>query len=246
MTIAVLSDIHGNLAALDAVLADAAARGATRIVNLGDILSGPLDPVGTADRLMALGLETVRGNHERQLLEQPRAAMNASDGVTADAIGDHHRAWLASLPVDLWLEADLYACHGSPRSDLEFLIETLEPGTPRAATPDEVRERVAGIDAALILCGHSHVQRALRLDDGRLVVNPGSVGLQAFSDGHPFPYAIAMGTPHARYALVEREPSGEWQADLISVAYDWDDAAALAQGNGRPDWAIGLATGRVA
>ena len=68
MTIAILSDIHGNIAALDAVLADIAARGVTRIVNLGDILSGPLFPGETADRLMAMNLPTIAGNHERQLL----------------------------------------------------------------------------------------------------------------------------------------------------------------------------------
>lgn len=245
MLIAVLSDIHGNLAALDAVLADAAARGADRIVNLGDILSGPLDAAGTADRLMALGLETIRGNHERQLLHHAPAAMNPSDRAAHDALGPHHRDWLAALPVDAWLEADIYACHGSPRSDLEFLMETLEADALRAATPAEIADRLAGVDAALVLCGHSHVPRRVRLDDGRLVVNPGSVGLQAFADDHPRPYTVENGSPHARYALVERRADG-WEAELLAVAYDWEGAAAKARAAGREDWAIALATGRAA
>jgi len=242
MAIAVISDIHGNLGALDAVLADARGRGVERVVNLGDILSGPLDSVGTAERLMALDLKTIRGNHERQLLEQPRAAMNLSDAATDAVLEPRHRDWLSTLPVDMWLESDLYACHGSPRDDLEFLLETVEPAGCRAATPAEVAERVAGIDAALILCGHSHKQRAVRLDDGRLVVNPGSVGLPAFADDHPYPYTIESGTPHARYALVERGPDG-WISQLLTVAYDWDAASALAAANGREDWARALATG---
>lgn len=242
MAIAVISDIHGNLGALDAVLADARGRGVERVVNLGDILSGPLDSTGTAERLMALDLETIRGNHERQLLEQPRAAMNLSDAATDAVLEPRHRNWLSAMPVDMWLESDLYACHGSPRDDLELLLETVEPTGCRAATPAEVAERVAGIDAALILCGHSHKQRAVQLDDGRLVVNPGSVGLPAFADDHPYPYAIESGTPHARYALVERGPDG-WISQLLTVAYDWDAASALAAANGREDWARALATG---
>ncbi|HUD27291.1 MAG TPA: metallophosphoesterase family protein [Novosphingobium sp.] len=243
MVIAVISDIHGNLGALEAVLADARARGAERVVNLGDILSGPLDAVGTAERLMALGLETIRGNHERQLLDHPREAMNLSDAAADAVLEARHRDWLAALPVDMWLEDDLYACHGSPRDDLEFLIETVEPQGCRAATPDEIAARLGAIDAALVLCGHSHRQRAVRLDDGRLVVNPGSVGLPAFADDHPYPYVIESGTPHARYALVERGAEG-WQADLVAVAYDWDDAARLAAEGGREDWARALVTGR--
>ncbi|MDZ4355615.1 MAG: metallophosphoesterase family protein, partial [Variovorax sp.] len=68
MRIVALSDIHGNLPALNAVLADVARRGADLIVNCGDILSGPLWPAETAERLMALDLPTIAGNHERQLL----------------------------------------------------------------------------------------------------------------------------------------------------------------------------------
>lgn len=242
MAIAVLSDIHGNLAALDAVLADARARGAARIVNLGDILSGPLDAVGTADRLMALGLETIRGNHERQLLEQAREDMNLSDAATDAVLQPHHRAWLAALPVDMWLEDDLYACHGSPRGDLEFLLETVEPQGCRAATEAEVTERLGDLDAALVLCGHSHRQRAVKLGDGRLVVNPGSVGLPAFADDHPHPYVIESGTPDARYALVGCGPDG-WDAQLLTVAYDSTAAARRAAEGGREDWARALATG---
>ena len=88
MRIAAISDIHGNLGALDAVLADIARRGADLTVNLGDLLSGPLLPRETADRLMALDLPTISGNHERQLLAPDAAAMSASDRHAAQSVTD--------------------------------------------------------------------------------------------------------------------------------------------------------------
>jgi len=242
MQIAVLSDIHGNVRALDAVLADAARRGIERIVNLGDILSGPLDPVGTADRLMALNLETIRGNHERQLLNLQPERMGLSDAATIGRLEPRHLEWLAALPETLWLEHDLYACHGSPASDLEYLLETVEPEGCRPAREDEVAARLSGIHAPMILCGHTHLPRHLRLADGRQVVNPGSVGLPAYADDHPYPHAMETGTPHARYAVITRGAEG-WNAELIAVAYDWQAAADDASAVGREDWARALATG---
>jgi predicted phosphodiesterase len=84
MKIAVLADVHGNLGALDAVLADVTEQRVDLTVNLGDLLSGALHPRETADRLLALGLPTVRGNHERQVLTLPREQMTASDRLAHD------------------------------------------------------------------------------------------------------------------------------------------------------------------
>src|ERR1700691_723837 len=98
MKIAAISDIHGNLLALDAVLADIDRRGVDLIVNLGDILSGPLLPAETADRLMALDLPSIRGNHERQVLTLSPERMGPSDRHAFDTITDAHRKWIAALP----------------------------------------------------------------------------------------------------------------------------------------------------
>lgn len=244
MRLAVLSDIHGNLAALEAVLADSAAQRVDAMVNLGDILSGPLQPAETADRLIALGLPTIRGNHERQLLELPVERMGPSDRATAACLRPHHRAWLAGLPDHLWFGEDVLLVHGTPASDLEYFLETVTPEGLRAATPDEVAARAGDGPARLILCGHSHVPRSIALGDGRLVVNPGSVGLPAYAEDWPLPHVVETGSPHARYAIVERRAGG-WTASLRAVAYDWAAAACLAEARDRPDWATALRTGRV-
>lgn len=245
MRIAAISDIHGNLAALDAVLVDIAKRGVDLTVNLGDIVSGPLDPAGTADRLMALDLPTIRGNHERQLLTLDIGAMGPSDAVTAPRLSDAHKAWMMALPTGLRLAPDILLCHGTPTSDLEYYLDHVEPGGARAATAEEIEAKSGGETAALILCGHTHMPRRHRRAGGGLIVNPGSVGLPAYGDDHPWPHVMESGSPQARYAIAERGSYGCWQAELIAVDYDAEDAARTAEARGRPDWAVALRTGRM-
>jgi putative phosphoesterase len=244
MRIAVLSDIHGNLWALDAVLSDLARRNVDVTVNLGDILSGPLLPAETAERLMPLGLPTIRGNHERQVLEHDPARMGESDRWAHDHISAIHRDWIAALPASLRLQEDVLLVHGTPGSDLVYWMESVDPAGQRPATYAEVLERAGDARASLILCGHTHVPRAVQLEDGRLLVNPGSVGLQAYSDVHPHPHKAEIGTPHARYAIVECTGRG-WAVEQHAVPYDWEAAAQVAQRHGWPEWAFALRTGRM-
>lgn len=244
MRLAVLSDIHGNLAALEAVIADFRARGVERALDLGDLLSGPLQARETADRLIGLGWPTIAGNHERQVLNDPPERMSASDRHAAGELRADQRDWLRSLPPSLRLDEEVLLVHGTPASDLECFLETVDADGMRAASAAEVAHRAGADPARLILCGHTHVPRAVRLDDGRLVVNPGSVGLQAYAGEHPHPHRVENGSPQARYAIVERDRDG-WRAELLQVDYDWGAAAALARRNGREDWARALETGRV-
>lgn len=244
MKIAILSDIHGNLGALEAVLADIARRGADVTVNLGDILSGPLRPCDTAQRLMPLNLPTIAGNHERQVLEHAPERMGASDLYAHAEITAEQREWIRNLPATLRLTGEVLMVHGTPDNDLVYFMETVEESGMRAATHDEVLRRAGAVQAELILCGHTHVPRVMQLNDGRLIVNPGSVGLQAYDDAHPYPHKVENHTPHARYAVAERGDEG-WRVELIAVPYDWRAASAIAARNGRPDWAYALQTGRM-
>ncbi len=244
MKIAVLSDIHGNLAALDAVLADAAARQVDQIVNLGDICSGGLFPRETADRLIPLGLPTIRGNHERQLSDQAPECMGLSDRYAFETLRPEHLAWLAALPATLRLPDDVLLVHGTPDSDLTYFLETVTEEGLRPASRAEVEQRAGSVDAAVILCGHTHLQREMRLDDGRLIVNPGSVGLPAYDDDHPHYHLVESGSPHARYAVLRNQGSG-WAVDLLSIEYDWEQAARDAEAHGHTHWSRALRTGRV-
>ena len=257
MKYAVLSDIHGNLTALKAVLDDVERQGAGRILNLGDILSGPLQPAETADFLMARDFITIAGNHERQLLQARAAAAIdplTSDGHAALHTNAQHAAWIASHPAFHWLEPDVLMVHGTPGSDLVYWLDTVIPGMDgdgsrgmRDASAGEVAQRLASGaleagKASLVLCGHTHIPRAVQCG-ATLIVNPGSVGLQAYTDAHPHSHRSENGSPHARYALVERTAAG-WNVEHRAIAYDWDAPARIAAANGRPDWAYALTTGR--
>lgn len=202
-------------------------------------------PSETADRLMELAWPTVRGNHERQVLTLPAEQMGGSDRLAHQTITDRHRTWLAGLPLTLELGLGVLAFHGSPTDDLVYLLETVDPTGVRPATVEEVTDRLGPYaDRPLLLCGHTHLQRTLRLPTGGLVVNPGSVGWPAYDDVHPYPHVIEAGTPHARYAILE-DFSGRWQAEMRAVNYDWELAARIAESHGRADVARALRTGRV-
>ena len=267
LRIAIVSDIHGNLPALEAVWAEIERASAAHVVNLGDIASGPLWPRETVQWLMAREAaepgrwHTIAGNHERQALAADVGRMGASDAYAARALQPPERAWLAALPATQWLLEDVLLCHGTPASDLVYFMESVTSGYGvdgqrgvRAATSSELGERASqtppgsartGLAASLILCGHTHVPRAMSLPNGPLVVNPGSVGLQAYDDLHPLPHVIENGSPDAHWALVERDRRGAWHVQLRTTPYDWRVAAERAQANGRGDWADALASGFV-
>ncbi len=155
MRIAALHDVHGNLPALEAVLAEVSSLQVDRIVCGGDVVAGPF-PRESLELLMRHEAIFVRGNADRELGEWVAAQL---DPLARD--------FLAGLPTTVVLDGVLY-CHGSPRSDEEILTRV---------SPDErVRAALAGVSERLVVGGHTHVQYERELD-GIHLVNAGSVGM---------------------------------------------------------------------
>ncbi|TDC41993.1 metallophosphoesterase family protein [Micromonospora sp. KC213] len=216
--VAVLSDVHGVLPALEAVLAEPDVASADLIVVNGDVAAGP-QPVEVLDRLAGLGDQVcwVRGNADRELVEA-RAGRPSPIDVSNWAAGqlrDDQVARLAALPLTVTLEiggiGPVLFCHATPRDDEEVVLvdSRLEHWVDvLAAVPAEVRT---------VVCGHTHMP-FVRLVDRRLVVNPGSVGM---------PY----GGPGAFWALLG--PTG---VQLRRTILDVDIACArVTAGSSYPD-----------
>jgi len=225
-TVAVLADVHGVLPVLDAVLAQPEVRAADRIVICGDHAAGP-QPVEVLDRLIALdNLVLVRGNADRELVALAQGRESTAGEVydvdlwAAAQLAPRHVDLLASLPHPVVLEVAGFGavafCHGTPRDDNEVvLVDTRMERWAQvfADLPEEVQT---------VVCGHTHMPFA-RLVDGRLVVNPGSIGM---------PYGRAGG----HWALLR---DGDVSLRRVIINVDAAVAAVVAHSTypGRAEWA---------
>jgi len=241
ISLAVIADIHGNRWALEAALQDIDRRGIPQIVNLGDHLTGPLDPAGTADLLIERNMLSVCGNDDRVLFSAVEE-LSSSQRYTRDQLTPAHLNWLRALPATVVVANDLFVCHGD-LFDSPYLLEQVEACGVLLRSTRAIEASVASIAQPVILCGHSHVPRTISLPQGKLIVNPGSVGLPAYTMQTPVPYAMESGSPHARYALLHRMQNA-WQVEHVQVPYSSEHAATVARGNQRSDWAEWLITGR--
>lgn len=218
MRVAALYDVHGNLPALEAVLADAMQARVDLLLIGGDVVAGPL-PLATLEALAAVSLPVrmVRGNADRELAGGSAAGAPVDPfwaelrRACAAQLGDDGVARLGSLPTTISLDIDglgpTLFCHGSPRSDEEIVTRITPPG--------RLRPMLAGVAERTVVLGHTHVQWD-RTVDGVRIVNPGSVGM---------PYED---TPGARWAIVG--PGVE----LRTTPYDVELAAGRLRAGGLP------------
>ena len=242
MRIAIVSDIHGNLLALEAVLEDLKAQAPDVTVNLGDCVSGPLWPEETAKLLIEKNWLTIRGNHDRQLFDRPLEEMGASDAFALPLLSEPSREWLHSLPETARLSEEVFLCHGTSTRDNVYLTEKVVGPKGHMASEHEIREKLDGERASLIFCGHTHIPRLIRVSTGQTILNAGSVGLPSYDDDHPNHHVMEAGSPHARYAIATKT-SGRWDFTERMIEYEWDRAAMQASINGRDDWATSLKNG---
>lgn len=173
-TIGLVSDIHANLPALEAVLADMPAVDA--LVHAGDVVGYGPWPGACIDRLRARDTHAIRGNHDDTVFEDP--TYGAGDQYAREVLSDDNRAWLEGLPHDRTLfDGRLQVVHGHPEERYRY------------TRPIEFDESLLGHEDVLVL-GHTHDQAKEGTDDG-VVVNPGSVGQPRDRD------------PRAAYALLD-------------------------------------------
>jgi predicted phosphodiesterase len=185
------------------VLAEA---GDAQLVFGGDLAAGPM-PAETLDRIVGLDALVLRGNADRELLSGPSGGL--IDEWVVKQLDDRHREYIAALPEQIELDVEgvghVLFCHGSPRSDEEMILKT---------TPDEwLREMLAGVEADVLVCGHTHMQFGRRVDRWR-VVNAGSVGL---AYGAPGAHWLLLGpdlehrrTPYDADAFADRVKTFDW------------------------------------
>ena len=245
MRIAAFSDIHSNVFALEAVISDAKHRGAEKMLNLGDIFYGPIAPRATYELLMEHDITTIRGNQDRQIYEVTPAEIASIPTMrfAVNDLGEEPVAWLKSLPFDMQVTDEIYLCHGTPADDQVYLLEDVETGYPHVRKEKEITGLLSGQSSELVLCGHTHVSRTVSLGSGQLIVNPGSVGLPAYTDDLPVVHSMQSHCPHASYAILEKRRTG-WTVLHIKVAYDFQRAAKECTKRHRPDWAHFITTGR--
>ncbi|MBO0344929.1 metallophosphoesterase family protein [Roseibium sp. CAU 1637] len=243
MKIAVVADIHGNLPALEAVIADLSTERPDQVVNLGDCVSGPLWPDETGRLLMQRDWPTVRGNHDRVAVGPKVPASNRTDHFTQAHLSEDVTQWLRLLPQVIQLTEEITLFHATPEVDDLYLTETVIDGRGVLSSVEEIDNRLAGATAApLLLCGHTHIPRLLTLPHGQTIFNPGSVGCPAYSDALPSPHVMEAGSPHCRYGFLEFSSTG-WVFTHKSIAYDWHAAESRARTCERPDWADALKHG---
>jgi predicted phosphodiesterase len=175
MRIGVMSDVHGNRVALDAVLADVESHPVDQWVCLGDTIQGGPQPAEVVERLRALHCPVIIGNADAEVLD-PNATEGGLRDVsvwTAEQLGesglDFLRSFVPTYELSLGAAGTLLCFHGTPRSFDEVLL----PETP----PAELRDGLSGDHAAVMCGGHTHLQWTTTVDGGRRFFNQGSVGL---------------------------------------------------------------------
>lgn len=212
MRLALISDIHANLVALDAVLGDIERRGVDALVCLGDICDLGPEPVETLDRVRSLGCPVIAGNHDPFHHDEPAPPeLSAIMRWCESELSSEDLAYLRALPLDLHLDLGfgvrLHCVHGSPRGFSEGIVAE--------QTREELNTILDGVTADILVAGHTHVPLLRRLDK-LLVVNVGSVGcpFERTYDGNP-----VRVLPWSEYAIIETSPAGP-SVQFLRVGFD--------------------------
>jgi predicted phosphodiesterase len=227
-TVALFSDVHGNRRALEAVIADLASRGITRIYCLGDQVGYGADPNGVIDLIRVTGVESILGNYDQGVAWETGDCGCFYPDAEAERIGKEsyaftvaevtaaNKAYLRTLPGELHVhlaDKTVHLVHGSPRRINEYLLRDRDERTYR---------RLADTESDDVLAfGHTHDPWSRRFGD-KLFVNVGSVGRPKDGD------------PRAAYVVLTSSPGMAVEAEVERVEYDVEAAAAAIVVAGLP------------
>jgi predicted phosphodiesterase len=187
----------------------------------------------------------ISGNTDREILEsidtvsEKEGMERVKSDLSAGSIN-----WLRALPYTATCDDLFFVCHGTPDSDNEYLLEKVTPKGVFVYNDEELIERTRHINEKIILCGHSHVNRIVYLSNGKIILNPGSVGLPAYLGTGAYRFVMESMTPHAKYAIVHTKDDGI-NIEQVHCTYNWQAAAEAAKSNGNQKWAAYLLNGRM-
>ena len=241
--IAIIADIHANSLALEAVLDDIENLNIAVVINLGDSLYGPLEPMRTYSMIKQSGMISISGNMDRYLIDRSFPDDNPTMQFILNDLDSDAKKWLNNIPSSIRYGEHIFGCHGTPVNDEEPMLECIQLDFITTRSDTELASLLQGISENIILCAHTHVQRAHNMACGKLIINPGSVGLPSYSDNLPYPHKMESGTPYAKYCVIDMTDQGLATYSFRQVKYDWVSASSKARLLGREDWSHSLLFG---
>ena len=246
MKIAILSDIKSNVYALEAVLCDIKTKQVDVMLNLGDSFYGPIEPKATYNLLRENQFINLMGDQDRKILESSLEQLEEDETLryTYNNLGDDVLYWIQDLPFEKLIGKDYYMIHGTYLDDTIYMLEDITSGKAVLRNDKKILEIIDDITSTFVICGNSCLPRCTTLSSGQIVINPGSVGLQAFKSDTPSSHIIENSTPDASYVILTVEEN-TYAVEPVRVVYDYEKAALKAEENNRNDWAYSLRTGKV-
>ena len=247
MRIAILSEIKSNVYALQAVLDDIKNKNIDVKINLGNSFYGPIEPKQTYNLIRKNEFINILGIEDRLILEASLAQLEENKllNYVYNNLNNDILYWIQDLPFEKLIGEDFYMINGTYYDDSKYLLEDISSGTAKLRKEKEILKLIdEDIKSKFIMCGNSSIPRCTNLSNGQVILNPGSVGLQAYKSKKYKEHKIQNGINKACYLILEIKEN-EFDVELVKIDYDFEKAALKTKENGFEDWEYALRTGKI-